>query len=129
MCSEAPLTCSERGQATIEWTALVTLVALLLGALVAVVPVIDGRSFGGPSGGRAPALPRRYAPNIVYEPGTFTLPVDFRACRSHWCSDAPDDEGLEVHASTRGRVPAAAFTHVLHRGAETFLQYWFYYPD
>src|SRR3954465_13098348 len=143
---------SERGQETIEWTAVILLVALVLGAAVAFVPVVDGRSFGsflahaivcavrgGCSDGNRDlanaygtadaALVRRFAPNIVYEPGTHTLPVDFRRCRSHHCSDAPDERGLEVSRSTRGHVPAAAFTHVVRRGGETFLQYWFYYPD
>jgi hypothetical protein len=143
---------SECGQASVEWTAVVLLVALVLGAAVAVVPAVDGRSLGsyvahaivcGTRGdcdagddelagayGRADAeLLRRFAPNIVYEPGTHTLPVDFRVCRTHHCSDAPDDQSLEVTRSTRGRLPAAAFTHVVHSGGETFLQYWFYYPD
>src|SRR3954447_6845927 len=143
---------SERGQATIEWTAVVLLVAVALGALVAASPVVDGRSFGSVVAhaitcpargdcvrGRSVLLDaygrddvellRRFAPNIVYEPGTHTLPVDFRRCRSHRCSDAPDDPSLEVTASTRGRIPAAAFTHVVHRVGMTFLQYWFYYPD
>jgi hypothetical protein len=143
---------SQRGQATVEWTAAVLVVALTLGAAIAFVPLIDGRSFGswlarqilcGLRGGcgdggddllarsygpRDGALVRRYAPNIVYEPGTYTLPVDFRTCRSHRCSDAPDDPELDVAASNRG-TPAAVFTHVVHRGGETFLQYWFYYPD
>jgi hypothetical protein len=144
--------CCERGQATIEWTGLVALVTIVFGALVAFVPVSDGWSFGGwlahsifcafrggcdegddalrhAYGGADAALVRRYAPNIVYEPGTFTLPVDFRSCRAHWCSDAPDDQGLAVHESTRARIPAAAYTHVLHFEGQTFLQYWFYYPD
>src|SRR3954451_10520229 len=144
---------AERGQATVEWTAAVLVVALTLGAAVAVVPVIDGRSFGswlgrqilcairdGCGGGaeqdallsaygsRDAALVRRVAPNIVYEPGPLTLPIDFRRCQSHRCSDAPDDPWLEVSRSKRG-TPAAAFTHIVHRGGETFLQYWFYYPD
>jgi hypothetical protein len=125
---------------------------LALGAAAAFAPAIDGRSFGGflahsivcavrggcqtgddalqaAYGADGGALVRRYAPNIVYEPGTHTLPVDFRACRSHICSDAPDDRSLEVSRSTRTRTPAAAFTHVVRRGGETFLQYWFYYPD
>src|SRR4051794_21557132 len=137
---------SETGQATIEWTAVVLLVALVLGAALAFVPVVDGRSFGsflahaivcairggGDDGDRALAaaygsgdaeLVRPCAPNIVYEPGTHTLPVDFRRCRSHRCSDAPDDQSLDTARSNRG-VPAAAFTHVLHRGGTTFLQYW-----
>src|SRR3954470_97587 len=141
----------ERGQARIEWTAVMLLVALTLGAAVAFLPAVDGRSFGSflahaivcavrggcEDGDRALAaaygpadaeLVRRFAPNIVYEPGTHTLPVDFRSCRSHHCSDAPDDRNLDTARSSRG-VPAATFTHVLHRGASTFLQYWFYYPD
>src|SRR4051812_46741721 len=143
---------SERGQATVEWTAVVLLVALVLGAAIAVVPVIDGRSFGAWVGQRIlcalrgdgcptshdalvfayeeadAELVRRYAPNIVYEPGTYTLPVDFRRCQSHECSDAPDDPSLDTARSNDG-TPAAVFTHVVHRGGETFIQYWFYYPD
>src|SRR3954462_3495868 len=142
---------SQQGQATIEWAGVVLLVALALGAAIAFVPAVDGRSFGsylahaivcatrGGCGERNDALARaygsadaallrRFAPNVVYEPGTRTLPVDFRTCRSHRCSDAPDDRSLDAWRSSRG-VPAAAFTHVIHRGADTFLQYWFYYPD
>ena len=143
---------AEGGQATVEWTGIVCLVALALGAAIAFLPAVDGRSLGGflahsivcavkggCAGGDDPLrgaygaadaeLVRRYAPNIVYEPGTHTLPIDFRRCRSHRCSDAPDDQSLEVGRSTRTGTPAAAFTHVVHRGGETFLQYWFYYPD
>jgi hypothetical protein len=140
----------QRGQATVEWTGLVLLVALALGAVVALVPLVDGRSFGsylahsilcaargGCSAGEGSltraygrddaALLRRFAPNIVYEPGADSLPVDFRRCRSSGCAHAPDDRNLDATRSDTG-VPAAAFTHVLHRGGETFLQYWFYYP-
>jgi hypothetical protein len=143
---------SQSGQATVEWAGVVLLVALVLGAGVAFVPAVDGRSLGsalahaivcsarGDCGsgddalsrayGRSDAeLLRRFAPNIVYEPGTHTLPIDFRRCRSHHCSDAPDDQSLDAFRSTHGRVPAAAFTHLVRRGGETFLQYWFYYPD
>src|SRR3954447_12608225 len=141
----------EHGQSTVEWTALVLLVALALGALVAFVPVVDGRSLGSSLahaivcaargdcdrgndalvdayGASDAELLRRFSPNVVYEPGTRTLPVDFRRCRSHACSDAPDDRSLDAFRSGRG-VPPAAFTHVVHRDGETFLQYWFYYPD
>jgi hypothetical protein len=142
---------AQRGQATIEWTGLVLLVALTLAAVAAVIPVVDGRSLGSQLAhsivcatrgdcdrgndqltdayGREDAeLLRRFSPNIVYEPGTHTLPVDFRRCRSHRCSDAPDDPSLDTARSGRG-TPAAAFTRVVHTGGETFLQYWFYYPD
>ena len=143
---------SETGQAAVEWTGVVLLVALVLGAAVAFMPAVDGRSFGGflahsivcaarggcqrdddalriAYGADDAQLVRRFAPNIVYEPGTHTLPIDFRRCQSHRCSDAPDDQSLEVSRSTRGDTPAAAFTHLARRGDETFLQYWFYYPD
>src|SRR4051794_31649333 len=142
--------CCQRGQASVEWTALLLLVALTFGALVAVVPAVDGRSLGsylahsilcavrggcaaGDSelarayGGGDAALLRRFAPNIVYEPGADSLPVDFRRCRSPDCAHAPDDQDLDAARSDTG-VPAAAFTHVLRQGGETFLQYWFYYP-
>jgi hypothetical protein len=141
----------ERGQATVEWTGLVLLVALGLGALVAAAPAIDGRSYGGhlthaifcaarggcggqdalrAAYGAADAeLVRQFAPNLVYEPGERSLPVDFRRCRLRACADAPDDRRLDVHSSSGGGVPASAFTHVIHRGSETFLQYWLYYPD
>src|SRR5215212_4947177 len=96
---------SERGQASVEWTAAALVVALALGAAIAAVPVIDGRSFGAwlghrilcavsdrcggdadalaaAYGARDAALVRRFAPNIVYEPGERTLPIDFRDCQS-----------------------------------------------
>ena len=143
---------SERGQTTVEWTALVLLTSVALGALVQVAgPRVDGRSFGGflarsitcavKSGCRAEAdglarvhgeadaeLLRRYAPGLVYEPGTYVLPVDPRNCRHHACADAPDDPDLDAHSSRAG-YPATAFTHVVRKDGSTYLQYWLYYPD
>ena len=145
---------SERGQTTVEWTALVLLAAVALGALVQVAgPRVDGRSFGGflahsitcavrgggcgaatdnqlarVHGERDAELLRRYAPGIVYEPGTYVLPIDPRTCRAHACADAPDDRDLDVHRSRRGD-PATAFTHVARKDGSTYLQYWLYYPD
>ncbi len=69
-------------------------------------------------------LVRRLAPGIVYEPGTFTLPVDFRECRAHACSDARDDRDLDVHAALRGGARATVFTHVVRSDGETFVQFW-----
>jgi hypothetical protein len=143
---------SERGQATVEWVGLVAIVALSLGALARASPHVDGRSVGSlvahslvcavrghcddgdrelraAYGTRDAELVRRYAPGIVYEPGTLTLPVDYRECRSHRCSDAPDDPDLDVSRSLRGGARATAFTHVVHDRGETFIQYWLYYPD
>ena len=141
----------ERGQATIEWVALVLLVALAVGALVAVGPHVDGRSYGGfvarailcamrggcddgrgalelAYGSRDAALVRDYAPKIVYEPAERELPIDFRECRTTKCGDASTDRSLDVSQTSAG-MPATAFTHVVHEGGSTFVQYSFYYPD
>jgi hypothetical protein len=142
----------QRGQASVEWVGLVLLVSVALAAALTFVPSIDGRPLGAAVaralvcavkgdchaegvalrrayGDRDAALVRANAPNIVYEPGTLSLPVDYRRCRSHRCSDARDDRDLDVHRSARGGVPATAFTHVVHRGGKTYIQYWLYYPD
>ena len=142
----------QSGQASVEWIGAVLCVALALVGAGAGLGDVDGRSYGGwlahsivcavrggcageddalasAYGGSDAELVRRYAPSLVYEPGVYTLPVDFRECRSHRCSDAPDDRDLDAHRSTRGGIPATAFTHVVHRDGETFIQYWLYYPD
>jgi hypothetical protein len=143
---------SERGQATIEWTAVVLLVALAFaGFLALALSHVDGRSYGGALarailcaarggcedghdalvsayGSRDAALVRDYAPNIVYEPGEKEIPIDYRACRTTACGNAPDDRSLDVSQTNAG-VPASAFTHVVREDGRTFIQYWFYYPD
>jgi hypothetical protein len=135
----------------LEWVGLVLLVCLACGAAVAAgAGAIDGRPLGAELarvlvcavrgdcdeeddalsaayGDRDAALVREFLPNLVYERRTRTLPVDFRDCRSHRCSDAPDEERLDVHR-TAG-ADATVFTHVVRDGGETFIQYWLYYPD
>jgi hypothetical protein len=141
----------ERGQASVEWVALLAAVALALGVLVAVVPAVDGRSFGGALahrfvcavagdcgadgdalaaayGERDAALVRRYMPGLVFEPGERQVPVDWRDCRAVECALAPDDRDLDVHRTASG-LPATAFTRLLRRGDRRYVQYWFYYPD
>src|SRR4051812_24674816 len=141
----------EGGQAAIEWIGLVLLVALSLGALPLLGVHVDGRSFGGflthrivcavkggcrdgdialarAYGKRDAELVRRYAPNLVYEHGEPSLPVDYRRCRSRRCSDAPDDHDLDAHRSAKGER-ATVFVRVLRRDGRTYIQYWFYYPD
>ena len=141
----------QHGQAALDWVGLVLLVCLACGAAVAAgATSIDGRPLGAELahafvcavrgdcdeeadalrdayGDRDAALVRDYLPNLVYEPRTRTLPVDFRECRSHDCSDGPDEEGVDVHRTRR--ADATVFTHVVHDDGETFLQYWLYYPD
>jgi hypothetical protein len=130
----------------------VLLVGGALAAALTFVPAPDGRPLGaallrsivcaarGDCAAQARELARAYgesdarlvrgnAPNVVYEGGTLTLPVDYRQCRSHRCSDAPDRRGADVHRATRGGAPATAFTHVVKRGESTYVQYWLYYPD
>jgi hypothetical protein len=142
----------ERGQATVEFTALLLVAALALGALVvAVGPRFDGRSFGGflafhlacaikrdchrgedllerAYGRRDAGLVRDLAPNLVYEPGERQVPVDWRDCRRVACAEAPDERDLDVHRSDAGEV-ATAFTRLIRRDGRTYLQYWLYYPD
>ena len=143
---------SERGSASVEWVALVMVVTIALGAVLAAVPAVDGRSLGASLthaivctaqggcddgddaltrsyGASDAALLRSHAPGLVYEPGTLTLPVDWRRCRSHRCSDGPDRADLDVHRSRSGAQPATAFTHVVRRDGQTYLQYWLNYPD
>ena len=120
---------SERGQATIEWTAVVLLVALAFACfLVPALPHVDGRSYGGAIarailcaarggcddghdalasayGADDAALVREYAPSIVYEPGEKEIPIDYRQCRTTVCGDAPDDRSPDVSQTNTG-VPA-----------------------
>jgi hypothetical protein len=140
----------ERGQATLEWTAVMLVLAVALATATYAVAALDAPWIGraircailagcrgedallarvyGPD---AAAFVRAYAPSIVYERGTLTLPVDFRECRAHRCSDAPDTLGEDVAISDDGRR-ATVFTHVVDRrasGGDLFVQYWLYYPD
>ena len=141
----------QRGQASVEWVALVLVATLVLGGLVAVAPVADARPVGGflahaivcavtrgcqdgdralarAYGNRDAALARAFAPNLVYERGERSLPVDFRRCRARACSDAPDDPDLDAHRTDAGER-ATVFARRLRRGGRLYLQYWLYYPD
>jgi hypothetical protein len=141
---------SQRGQATLEWTAVVLLVALVLGAAASLAAALhapwiartircavlagcqgEDARLAAVYGADAAAFVRAYAPNVAYEPGTLTLPVDYRRCRSHRCSDAADRAGQDVWRTTRGE-PATVFTRVVDRradGGDLHVQYWLYYPD
>jgi hypothetical protein len=141
----------ERGQASVEWTALLLVVATALTGAVAASAALDAPWFGrtircavlagchgedtrlqAAYGADAAAYVRAYAPSIVYERGTLTLPVDFRSCRAHGCADAPDARGEDVWESAPGKRRATVFTHVVDRraaGGDLFVQYWLYYPD
>jgi len=141
----------ERGQAAVEFVALVLLACLVLGALVAFAPAADGRAVGGflvrhlscavsgrcetaerevvrAYGQRDAALVRALAPNLVFEGGERQLPVDWRHCRRAHCASAPDHGGLDAHLTDRGHR-ATAFTRVIRRNGRLYVAYWLYYPD
>jgi len=141
----------EDGQAIVEWMGLVAVVALILTAAIAARPEVDGRSLGGLIASRLScsigdgcagrdraleaaygpsdaALVRTHLPGLVYEPGERQVPVDWRKCRDTGCAVAPDDIDLDVHRTDAGdRV--TAFTRLVKRGDQRYIQYWFYYPD
>jgi hypothetical protein len=143
----------EGGQATVEWSALLLVVALLLSGLAYAVARTEAWRFGDGivhsvacalSGGcgegedalasaygeEVAKLVRRYSPNVVYERRSAELPIDFRRCRRLECSNGPDD-AAEIDRSSAG-LPVTAFTRVIDRrasGGSLYLQYWFYYPE
>ena len=126
---------AERGQATLEWTALVLLVSLLmLGILAAVGAGLPGSGLAravaarlicaaglsdacaiepelvAAYGGELAGTAAENAPRIIYERGMSALPIDFRSCRSSRCGNGPDSG--PVWSSDSGE-PAAAFVHVV----------------
>jgi hypothetical protein len=127
---------SERGQGTVEWIALLTLVSALI-ALLATLAGIALPGFGlaqaiasrlvcaielnGGCGAGGSALVSAYgdelaktiaahAPDLVYEPGMRAVPVDYRSCREDPCSLGP--ESGEVRSSFEGE-PVTLFTHAV----------------
>jgi hypothetical protein len=138
------------GQATIEWAALVFVVALALAATGFTVAPRNAWSFGDAildsflcsvldrcpnvleeayGRGMAHTL-HEYAPNIAYERHSAEVPVDFRRCREVDCSNG-DDAAAAIDQSDVG-LAATAFTRVIDRregGGPLYLQYWLYFPE
>jgi hypothetical protein len=143
----------EGGQAAVEWTALLLVVAMLFAALSYAVSRTDAWgtgagllhslvcAVGGDCDDEADALElaygaetaklvRRYSPNVAYERRSAELPIDFRRCREVVCSNG-SDEAAEI-ARSRAGLPVTAFTRVIDQrasGGPLYLQYWFYYPE
>jgi hypothetical protein len=141
------------GQATIEWSGLLVVVAILLGGLGYVAAGSEGWNLGdklvhaitcaagggcedgedsltAAYGSATAELVRRYSPNVAYEARSAELPVDFRRCRKLECSNGPA-AATAVDRSSAG-LDVTAFTRVVDRRAEggaLFVQYWFYYPE
>ena len=144
------MSAGDRGQATVEWTALVLAVALALAVVTfaatragawglgdsIVDAIVCAAGDGCPNavedayGDRIASMVRRYAPNIAYEPHSAQLPVDFRRCRETSCANA-SDRAVAVGESAAG-LRVTAFTRVVDRrdrGGNLYLQYWLYYPE
>jgi hypothetical protein len=135
-----------RGQATVEWSVLVLVVAPALAAAGFVIARGTGWRFGqtvldsiicaafdrcpgaleDAYGAELARAVRDHAPNIVYERRSAELPVDFRRVE---CSNGSDGASA-IDASELG-LPVTAFTRVIDR-RETgalYLQYWLYFPE
>jgi hypothetical protein len=134
---------AEPGQGTVEWIALILLVALLMLALGTAVGVglpgtglvealasrlacaveLDGcdaedSRLASAYGDEVAALLAEGAPHILYEPGMRALPVDYRRCREDACAEGAE-EG-QVWRSRAGE-PTVAFVRVIdcRLGSET----------
>jgi hypothetical protein len=97
------------GQSSVEYVALVALVAALLGAAATLgLPRLAPRPHPDA------ALTAQHAPVLVLERGTVGVPVDPRECRAVACSV--------------GAEPVVFF-HVVRGDGATYVQYWAYWPD
>jgi very-short-patch-repair endonuclease len=125
---------AERGQGTVEWVALLAVVALLFATLVAAGVRLPGTTLAQavghkllcavaqadrcgdePSliaayGGEIGTLVRERMPSLAFERGSRALPVDFRRCREPACGDGTP-RGL-VDRTDSG-LPVTAFVHVI----------------
>lgn len=125
---------NERGQGTVEWVGLVTVVALAFVSLVAAGVQVPGGALARAIGakvlcaaaladrcGDEPVLVaaygtevgelvRRHMPSLAFEDGARALPVDFRRCRSSSCGDG-SARGL-VDRTDAG-LPVTAFVRVV----------------
>jgi hypothetical protein len=135
---------AERGQSTVEWTALILLVSLALSILAAVVGIgIPGAALAdaiasrlvcavglsecSPEesrlasvyGSELTSLIGEHAPEIRYEDGMRAVPVDYRRCRDDACADGA--EHGDVSRSLAGER-TTAFLHAIdcRSGSPTF---------
>jgi hypothetical protein len=123
-----------RGQATVEWVALLGLVALLILGMVAAGVGVPGAGLARALASRLlcaaaiaercgdePALIAAYGdevgrlvrermPSLAFEQGSRAVPVDFRRCREPACADGPGS-GLVLRSEAGHRV--TAFVHVV----------------
>ncbi len=143
----------DRGQGTVEWLALVTLVALLLaGAGAAAGPALGPpRPAAGlaavlaglPPASRAGGGPRARAARIPPSPPAGAMTGAYGAVGAalvrrvapglvyeRRMRDHPvDPRSCRSRACAEGPGPVTLFTHVLRDRGRTYVQFWAYYPD
>jgi hypothetical protein len=124
----------ERGQSTVEWVALLLVMALLLCGLVAAGVRVPGTALAralvsrilcaaalADRCGDEPALiaaygtevgelVRRHMPSLLFERGSRAVPVDFRRCRETQCGNAAEHGYVK---RTNSGLPVSAFVHVV----------------
>ncbi|MCB0858165.1 MAG: hypothetical protein KDB57_08635 [Solirubrobacterales bacterium] len=141
---------STRGQSTVEWVGLLTLMAVLMATLTYAgvrVPAVSlahsisrsllcAASLSGSCAGEGSLeaaygpelaeLVRAGTPTLMYGSDMLGLPVDFRTCRSPYCAESPGSG--RVGESTAGE-PVTLFTRVIRKSGAAYVQYWAYYPE
>jgi hypothetical protein len=124
----------ERGQAAVEWVALLLLVALLFAGLVAAGVRVPGAALSraissrllcatalaercgdepvliAAYGTEVGRLVRRHMPSLLFERGSRAVPVDFRRCRASACGDGAEHGYVR---RTDFGLPVSAFVHVV----------------
>jgi hypothetical protein len=133
---------SEHGQSTVEWVALLALVALLLATLVTIGVRVPGGALAraiasrilcavaladscgdepaliAAYGGEVGELARRHMPTLAFEDGSHAVPIDWRRCRSTICGDGRAEGDVR---RTDADLPVTAFVHAVdcRPGSET----------
>ncbi|CAN5589863.1 hypothetical protein BH10ACT11_BH10ACT11_17820 [soil metagenome] len=155
----------ESGQATPEWLGLILLVSLLMLSMAALGIAIPGLAVGeaiasklvcaaglgdgcgepetpldAAYGDDVAGLVAARAPELRYEDGMHSLPVDFRRCRQESCADGPQSgevgrsfDGESVTAFThvvdcRGEEPDPAYDCSGDRAGSVYVHYFLYWP-
>jgi hypothetical protein len=134
----------ERGQSTVEWTALVLLVSLALSILAAIVGIgLPGAALAdaiasrmicavglsectgkesllaAAYGSELASMVGELAPEVRYEDGMRALPVDYRRCREDACADGAE-EGDVARSLTGERTTAFLRVIDCRAGSPTF---------
>ncbi|HXR30780.1 MAG TPA: hypothetical protein VN752_06530 [Solirubrobacterales bacterium] len=124
----------ERGQSTVEWVALLCLVALMFVGMLAVGVRVPGASLAhsiasrvlcaaafaehcgdepvliAAYGSEVGGLIRAHMPSLLFESGSRAVPVDFRRCREPACANSAADGRVR---RSDADLPVTAFVHVV----------------